>query len=173
MVDESPHLARPTLSVLVLLTLVGNVGTADDRPTKAVIGAAETVKVVLPTSGDDRVTAEFRARIDTGAATNSIHAENIQVRNAAPNPKQNVGKPVTFTTRIGERTVEVRTFVTDAVVVRTSEGAESRYKVLLETTLDGRTFPSKYTLNDRSKMTFPVLVGRNALRGRFVVDVEK
>ena len=50
---------------------------------------------------------------------------------------------------------------------------DHRYKVRL--TLKWNDFEKEVvvTLNDRTDMEFPLLIGRNFLRGDFLVDVEK
>ena len=39
--------------------------------------------------------------------------------------------------------------------------------------LDGAVFDVEANIEDRSNMTFPVIVGRNVLYNHFLVDVEK
>ena len=52
---------------------------------KQVVGATETVFI-------EEAKLSFKARVDTGAKTSSIHAENIVVDSSA----DPVGKPVSF-----------------------------------------------------------------------------
>ena len=50
---------------------------------------------------------------------------------------------------------------------------QQRYKVKLRVILDNRVINATFTLADRSSQVYPVLVGRNILRGKFIVDVHK
>jgi hypothetical protein len=50
---------------------------------------------------------------------------------------------------------------------------EIRYTVKLRIKLAGRVVLATFTLADRSKMTYPILLGRRLLQGKFVVDVSK
>ena len=47
-----------------------------------------------------------------------------------------------------------------------------RYKVKIPVVVKGRKIKANFTLADRSAQVYPVLVGRNILRGKFVVDVK-
>jgi hypothetical protein len=61
-----------------------------------------------------------------------------------------------------------------ASLVRSSNGsAQVRYKVQLSIVLEGRKIRSTFTLADRSKNTYPVLVGCSLLNKKFIVDVSK
>lgn len=64
-----------------------------------------------------------------------------------------------------------RSDIAGAPKVQTSEDAEQRYMVWL--TLRCREVEKRVlvTLNDRTDMTYPLLIGRNFLRDDFVVDV--
>lgn len=58
--------------------------------------------------------------------------------------------------------------------VRSSNGTETLcFQVKLRIELKGRNFKTTFNLSDRSKMRFPVLLGRKILAGRFLVDVSK
>jgi hypothetical protein len=58
--------------------------------------------------------------------------------------------------------------------VRSSNGVETlRFQIKLRIELKGRSFKTTFNLSDRSKMRFPVLLGRKLLAGRFLVDVSK
>ena len=57
--------------------------------------------------------------------------------------------------------------------VRSSNGMlEHRYSFKTKITLEGKIFPITLTLSDRSQMGYPLLIGRRALRSRFMVNVE-
>ena len=57
--------------------------------------------------------------------------------------------------------------------MKTSIDSERRYKVPLELQWKNVKKRVLVTLNDRAGMRYPLLIGRNFLRGDFVVDVEK
>lgn len=120
----------------------------------------------------------FSARIDTGAKTCSLHAEKIEIKDRAPGRLANIGKTIRFRLDNGKgQSKWVETTIADAVRVKSSalkDGEyDQRYKVRL--TFDWQGFRKEVlvTLNDRTTMEFPLLVGRNYLRGDFLVDVDK
>ena len=60
----------------------------------------------------------------------------------------------------------------DKIVVQSTIGeAEERYKIQLLIELSGRRIRASFTLANRSRQVYPVLVGRNVLSGKFIVDV--
>lgn len=60
------------------------------------------------------------------------------------------------------------------VTVRSSSGVhQSRYKVELPVVVEGHEFTAKFTLADRRAMAYPVLLGRDFLAGKFLVDVSQ
>lgn len=50
---------------------------------------------------------------------------------------------------------------------------ELRYKLKLRIKIKGRLINATFTLSDRSTQTYPVLIGRKLLAGKFLVDVKK
>lgn len=125
-------------------------------------------KVSLPDLGLHLVWS----KVDTGAYTSSIHAENLEVievngkrvlkfQPLLPGHKSYTGETVTF-----EHFREKK--------VKNSFGhAEVRY--LIETTFElaGEVYSAEFTLSDRSSMRNAILLGRKILRNRFLVDVCK
>ena len=108
----------------------------------------------------------FQARMDTGAETSSIDAQNIQpferdgekwvsfdITNRKNNQTQHFEKPITRKTNI------VRTFQ-----------EEIRYVVNMSLQIGDEIIDSEFTLNDRSKFEYQVLIGRNIINGRFIID---
>ena len=135
---------------------------AEPGAQKQVVGAIEIIEI-------EESGLKFKARVDTGAQTCSIHAEDIQV-DGRGDP---VGKPVTFrvVNEKGQfRIVESR--VASVVTVKTSEGKELRYKVPLTIKWKSTRKTVLVTLNDRRSMSYPFLLGRNWLQNDFLVDVE-
>lgn len=113
----------------------------------------------------------LEARIDTGAETSSIHAENIKliekdgkrwIRFSLTDPKTN--EAISLERRLHRRIT---------VKQKTEEANERRYVVRMWVTLgDTRTWLD-VSLSDRNDFEFPLLIGRNMLVDSFTVDVSK
>jgi hypothetical protein len=129
---------------------------------KQVVGATEIVRV-------EEANLSFKARVDTGAQTSSIHAVEIVV-DSSSNPK---GKPITFylVNKKGQSS-NIESIVDSVVTVNTSEGSERRYKIPLTFVTNYSSKTILVTLNDRNKMKYGLLLGRNWLQGDFLVDVD-
>ena len=140
-----------------------------DRPQsvpKKVIGPITTVE-------ETETTLSFEARVDTGATTSSVHTEKWHIEGESDKMSENIGKSIRFKIKNHRGQSEwVTRKIADISVVKTSELEEWRYKVPM--TLRHRDVTKRVlvTLNDRSHMNFPLLLGRNFLRGDFVVDVD-
>lgn len=133
---------------------------------KKIVGATENIQLVQPEERD----FDFKARIDTGAETCSIHAVDIEV-DTPDNPK---GKPILFrTTNKDDQSQKVKTNVHSVIIVNTSEGKSRRYKVPLTLKWNGSKKTVLVTLNDRQKMKYHLLIGRNWLCGEYLVDVDR
>jgi len=65
----------------------------------------------------------------------------------------------------------VSTKIVEHVTVRTSTDDEQRYKVPLKLRWQDVEKKVMVTLKDRGKMKYPLLLGRNFLKGDFLVDV--
>lgn len=128
---------------------------------KSIVGRAE--EVTFPELGFGGVPA----RIDTGAKTSAIWADATQTGDTLAITF--FGEGSSFYT--GE-TVQATEFATVAVATSTGQ-VQKRYKVRLLVKMKGRKIRAWFTLADRSTQVYPVLVGRNVLRGKFIVDVQK
>lgn len=114
----------------------------------------------------------FPARVDTGATSCSIHCEEIKIDDPAPKPEDNVGKPAKVLIKNSAGKEQwVATKIAEHVIVRTSKHEDQRYKVPLKIRWQDVEKDVLVTLNDRQRMKYPMLLGRNFLRGDFVVDV--
>ncbi len=142
------------------------VGLDEIERHKKVIG--ETANFLI----DDQ--AEFLARIDTGAATTSVHAIDLEVENEDGVMKNNIGKEIYFTleNEAGEqwRTSAVIQSVTR---VKNSQGVEKRYKVPLRVGWDTINKTIDVNLRNRDKMKYKLLIGRDWLEREVVVDLER
>ncbi len=111
----------------------------------------------------------IKAKLDTGARTSSLHAFDIEVVGDGPDER------VRFWLRpwqeSADDSVSVECPIHDRRTVRSSSGhTEERIVVMLEIAMLGQVFPAEVTLTNRDAMGFRMLIGRQALRRRFVVD---
>ena len=128
-----------------------------DNNEMKIISAVELVQVV-----DVGVTKE--ARIDTGATTTSIDAQDIALF-------ERDGKKWVKFKFAGK---EIKKKMLGIVSIK-RHGAEDtkRPSVMVRLALGDTTRNVKVTLADRSKFTYPILIGRNFLKDMFMVDVSK
>lgn len=131
--------------------------------TRPIIGWREWVS--LPQLGIEQV----KAKIDTGARSSALHAYEIETLEHQGktmlrfkiHPKQ---KNDAFV-------IEAEAELLDQREVRNSGGqAELRYFIQTEVMLNDQTWPIELTLTNRDSMGFRMLLGREAVRGRFLVD---
>ncbi|MHB8898759.1 MAG: ATP-dependent zinc protease family protein [Thermoguttaceae bacterium] len=111
----------------------------------------------------------IKAKIDTGARSSSLHAFNLVtfLRDGKPWIRFQV-HPIQ---RSDQGAVEVEAAVLEYRRVRSSSGqAVSRPVVVTTVEVLGRSWPIELTLANRDQMGFRMLLGREALRGRFLVD---
>lgn len=113
----------------------------------------------------------YLARIDTGAASSSLHALDLEIDDASADMNENVGKRIRFrTVTAGGEEETLESVVAAVLVVSNAQGTELRYEVPL--TLRWRLFTRTVDVNlrDRSEMTYKLLIGRDWLGSSFVVD---
>ncbi len=116
----------------------------------------------------------FKARVDTGASRCSLHVAEWEIEEADSVMSANVGKTIRFrlVNRQGDSQWLSRK-IAEVDLVRTSEVEELRYLVPLSLSYQGVEREVLVSLNDRSKMDYAMLLGRNYLAGEFVVDVSR
>lgn len=108
------------------------------------------------------------AKIDTGAFSSAIWASDIKVKNQALEFKL-FGPTSRFYTG---KTIRHKDFRT--VRVKSSNGqSEIRYSTHLSIKIAGRRIRATFTLADRSRNRYPILIGRRAIKNKFLVDVNK
>ncbi len=111
----------------------------------------------------------IKAKIDTGARSSAIHTDQIE-------PFLRDGKKwVHFRMHPLQRditkTVTAEAEVVDERQVRNSGGySELRIVIVTTAELEGHKWPIELTLTNRDVMGFRMLLGRAAVRGRFLVD---
>jgi hypothetical protein len=133
---------------------------------KKIIGRKE--KISLPILGLSLVWA----KVDTGAYTSSIHAENIKVEEVD-------GKRILSFQPLMEghkaftgQTVYFDQF-TEKNVKNSFGNVETRYLIETNIKIAGEEYLSEFTLSDRTNMRNAILLGRKTLKNRFFVDVDK
>lgn len=129
---------------------------------KTIIGRAETIDFIV---GESEY-VKIPAKIDSGAFSSSVWASNIHEE----------GNELVFTLlgRGHEQYTgnEIRTKKYQVVTIENSFGkSEKRYGIMLRVRFCGKKVTTFFTLADRSKKIYPVLIGRKLLKGRYIVDV--
>ena len=130
---------------------------------KTVVGSEEWVSL-----GELNI-PYVKARVDSGAKTSSLHAVNIQ-----PFQKDNetwVNFDVFPIQNDGKRKISCKALVIDKRVVKSSSGnREHRYVVRTSISLNDKVWDVELTLTNRDSMGYRMLLGREAMMGRIVVD---
>ncbi len=115
------------------------------------------------------VNAFFDARIDTGAAVSSISATNIT-------EFERKGKKwCKFTIEANERSIEVEAPYSRNSNIRQSTSHDIHKRIVVELNIKVGDFSTvaEFTLADRRKLQYPLLIGRNLLQDIAVVDVAR
>jgi hypothetical protein len=145
-------------------------GPAEDAEpnAKRVLGWVENMRL-LPQS------MLMKAKLDPGARSSAIHAEEIEYFQDDDNRKM-----VRFTilrehdNSNSDRLVLERPLVREvAIKMRGDEGggdAQERPAVRLEFCLAGERYNTLFTLTNRDNFNYPVLLGRQFLRNKILVD---
>lgn len=131
------------------------------RIIRPIIGSIESVDVAD--------TKDIPAKIDTGADSSAIWASHIDMKKDGTLSFSLFDEGSPFYTG---KFYETKKYSTREVSSSTGE-KQIRYCVELLLRLKNRTFRTNFTLSDRSKNTFPILIGRHTLSKRFLVDVSK
>lgn len=109
------------------------------------------------------------AKVDTGADSSAIWASDISVNSAgelefllfAPESPHYTGEKIIAK---NFRVQKVR---------NSMGGLDIRYHTQLPIVIRGKRLRANFTLSNRSKNNFPVLIGRKTLKNRFLVDVSR
>ncbi len=132
-------------------------------PIKDICGWREIVS--LPELG----VLHLRAKVDTGARTSSLHATDIQLF------ERDGEEWARFTIDAEEDHHQIVEAPRVAHRMITSSNGEAQERLIIKTQLAMGTqiFWAEFSLANRSDMLFPMLIGRTALRRRFLVDSAK
>ncbi len=173
---SSPRSSRKRLfAFLLLANVVASHGcappsvAANETPpdeSKHIVGWVERVTVVP-------IGFPVKAKLDTGARTSSIHAEDIE------RFERDGEKWVRFTIAVEDpddvvrRTRLERPLFRNVRIKDHDDVSDRRAVVELGFCIDGRSERAQFTLADRSRFIYPVLLGRRFLADRYVIDPAK
>lgn len=133
---------------------------------KKIIGSEEWIRI------PELNIPAVKARIDSGAKTSTLHAYNMQT--FEDNGKEYVRfdvHPVQHNRRIS---VRCKAELVGRRVIKSSSGdRQRRYVIKTPITLGGETWDIEVTLTNRDNMGYRMLIGREAMRGRYIVDPEQ
>jgi len=114
----------------------------------------------------------IKVKVDTGARSSSLHAFNQRIFER--DGEKWVRFEVHPVQRKCDETVEVEAKVVEFRSVRSSSGRSAMRPVIIANVmLLGITWPVELTLARRDEMGFRMLLGRQAFRGRFLVNAGK
>ncbi len=119
-----------------------------------------------------------KAKLDTGAKTSSLHAKNIEwfekdgkdwVRfQFSPNTKLSSKRMLEGKTK---NFVTIEAPVYRSTLIKQHKRASSERPVILQKFhINGQEFEAEFTLTDRSRFIYPVLLGRRFLEKTAIVD---
>ncbi len=112
----------------------------------------------------------IRAKVDTGARSSALHVESLETlfRGGAEWVRFRWGPDCRTERDWAEAPVLDRRYVTDS-------GGHRTERVFIQTTLwlAGARWPVEINLSHRRNMLFPMLLGRTAMAGRFLVDPQR
>lgn len=115
---------------------------------------------------------QVEAKIDTGAFSSAIHCEDIQVIS------ENGKAILTFTLPSefypNNETQQLRFEDFKQKKIKNSFGeAEDRYVIRTKIHIGRKTILADFSLSDRKSMRYPILIGRKAIKGKFIIDVKQ
>lgn len=121
--------------------------------------------VSLPELGIDKI----KAKVDTGARTSALHA--FALHPFKENDKERIRFDIHPLQHNTEKIVTCEADVVDLRWVSDSGGhREERYVIHTPVVIGDESWPIEITLTERDTMLFRMLLGRSAIRHRFVVN---
>jgi hypothetical protein len=133
------------------------------REPQVTIGWTEFID--LPEWGVKRL----RAKVDTGARTSALHVDNVEEL-----PRNRIQFDIIVHREKRDRHVRVTARINRISRVRSSNGkTEARYFVTTTLRLGPVEKEIEVSLVDRGRMIHRMLLGRTALSGPFLIDVDR
>lgn len=128
---------------------------------KMILGETEWIYV-------EEANGNFMSRVDTGATTSSISAQDVTVFEREGRRWVKFNMPVD-----GGQSVSVEAPFVKYIRIRQASGLEDRPIVRMTIRIGSVTEKADFSLTDRSNMDFPVLMGREFIKDVAVVDVAR
>ena len=133
------------------------------------------LQIIGTTDCIDFVDAEIEnlpCKIDTGASISAIHADRIRI--VKKNGEEYLSFKLLDKKHPNFNNKEIVTPDFREKRIKNSFGeAEDRYQVKLKIKVFDKIYNSSFTLTNRKQMTYPVLLGKKFLKGKFLVDVSQ
>lgn len=137
---------------------------AAKRKARPTIGWREWVRL------DELCDVPIKAKIDTGARTSSLHAFNLEI-GTSPDGETIASFEIHPIQRSAKPAQSVKAEVVEFRKVRSSTGhTELRPVIRTPVSFGPHRFTIEVTLTSRDAMGFRMLLGRAAVRRRFLVD---
>lgn len=115
---------------------------------------------------------DIEMRVDTGAKTSSLHVDNVKkfTKKGKPWVKFDI-HPDAYNV---DDVIECKAALHDVRNVKSSNGvSEERYVIKTEMKLGDTSWPIEITLTDRSDMNYLMLLGRQGMGEKVLVDPSK
>lgn len=161
-------LRRSAWIVLIFSLSLGAGASVQDKEQQPVLGWIELAEFV-------DWGAVAKVKMDTGALSSSLHATDLEYFERKGT--EWVRFKVKIKNQEGKKKWAQQTFerpVYRFVKVVSSNGEGSRRpSVLMKVCLGGKVYEEQFTLNDRSEMTYPVLLGRRTIEHLGFIDVTR
>ncbi|MCB0356047.1 MAG: ATP-dependent zinc protease [Bdellovibrionales bacterium] len=136
------------------------------KPEKGILGWREII--AIPTLGIKQI----NVKVDTGAQTSALHVTNLKVKKRGRtkfayfrvHPKQKSSLPI----------IETKAKIKDFRRIRSSNGIVSERPVIdVDIVIGQNKFQIELNLVNRDLMGYRMLLGRSAMKGRYLVDSGK
>lgn len=157
---------KAVISVLLAGTAFAITAHADESHKRDVFGWVE--KAELEPSG-----VEVKAKLDSGALTSSLHAENIE------RFEKNGEEWVRFTTEVEAEDKDEMVSLTYEkplfrnVIIIGAGGEERRPVVLVKICMGGTYYEEQVSLENRDEFNYPLLLGRRTIQHLGLLDVTR
>lgn len=123
--------------------------------------------VSLPELGIHRL----KAKVDTGARTSALHAFSVKLVEESPQKKRVCFVIRPHTKHLQKKIIKCSAELIDIREITDSGGhKEQRYVIKTPIVIGKHSWPIEITLTSRDTMRFKMLLGRTALKNRFIVD---